>query len=148
MYDYGHNIPYSYCPIDYYFLKDLEEYIYDEIKDSRYYEILSKKAPNKLSKSILAEFSSDERRHSENFMNAYLMLTGRMYMPPAIEDPSVPKYKDALNERVIAETNDYKKYGEKYLQVDYPYLKDLFFMTRTDEAIHAIRMQILYNNMN
>lgn len=128
---------------DYLFAKDIEEYINDEIKDSMYYKELAEKAPNKRSEMLLMEFSKDEQQHAKNFMKAYQMLTGKMYTPDNIRPPMVPEYKEALKQRIIAETSDYKKYGEDYLKACRPYLKDLFFMTRTVEAQHAMRIPIL-----
>lgn len=122
---------------------DIQEYIVDELRDSRYYAILATKAPTQRSMELLMEFSRDEMMHAQNFMNAYYQLTGQMFCPPQIPDPIVPDYEEALKERLIAETNDYKKYGEKYLAACACYLSDLFFMTRTVEAIHAMRIPLL-----
>lgn len=121
----------------------LREYIEDELRDSLYYEELSQLAPTKRARDLLLEFSSDERMHAENFMRAYRIVTGRGYTPPRIEPPEIPRYDEALKQRIIAETNDYKKYGEWYLRIPDPYLRMLFFETRTDEARHAMRIPIL-----
>jgi len=86
--------------------------------------------------------------HAQNFNEAYTRITGRPYRPPEIVDPIVPDYEEALKQRVLAETADYKKYGEQYLCSRTNYLKDLFFMTRTDEAIHAMRIPILFEEEN
>ena len=147
---YGYQKPH--CPrTDYYWhptpqslIDDLEKYINSELKDSKYYEILAKKAPTKKAKDMLMEFSKDEFTHAQNFMNAYYSLTGRMYHPTEIQDPKVPDdCNKALKERIIAETDDYKEYGEQYLKAPTHYLQDLFFMTRTSEAQHAMRIPIL-----
>lgn len=45
---------------------------------------------------------------------------------------------------IIAETNDYEKYGDQYLRASSKYFKDLFFTTRTGEARHAMRIPILF----
>jgi len=67
-----------------------------------------------------------------------------MYHPTEIQDPKVPDdCNKALKERIIAETDDYKEYGEQYLKAPTTYLQALFFMTRTSEAQHAMRMPIL-----
>lgn len=125
-------------------IRNLEEYIKDELTDSRYYELLAQKAPTQRAKDLLMEFSRDEKMHAQNFMNAYFMLTGRRYQPPKIEDPKVPDdFMEALQQRILAETNDYKKYGEQYLKAPTAYLRDLFFMTRTSEAQHAMRIPYL-----
>lgn len=122
---------------------DIAEYIVDELGDSRYYTILASKAPTTRARDLLMEFAADECKHAQEFMRAYYGLTGRMFTLPAIVDPTVPDYDEALKERILAETKDYKKYGEKYLEVSIPWLKNMFFMTRTGEAIHAMRIPIL-----
>jgi len=144
MYDYGYNTPYSCCySMDSNLIQNIEEYINDEIKDSKYYAILASKAPTQRAKDLLMEFSSDELKHSKNMMRAYCMITGKKYTPPVVEEPQVPSYNEALKVRILAETSDYKKYGEQYLKACVPWLKDLFYMTRTVEAQHAMRMPIL-----
>ncbi|WP_252226945.1 ferritin-like domain-containing protein [Caldicoprobacter algeriensis] len=142
--------PYSpemdrYCyPVSPGLIRSLEEYIKDELTDSRYYELLAQKAPTQRAKDLFMEFSKDEKMHAQDFMNAYFMLTGRRYQPPKIEDPKVPDdFMEALQQRILAETNDYKKYGERYLKAHTAYLRDLFFMTRTSEAQHAMRIPYL-----
>ena len=144
LYNYINNI------IDYgYFISanklvaDLSEYIVDELQDSRYYAILAQKAPTTRAKNLILEFSADEKMHAQNFMKAYKRLTGKNFVVPKITDPVVPEYKEAIEDRIIAETNDYKKYGQQYLNANDKYFKDLFFMTRTAEATHAMRMPLL-----
>lgn len=141
-----------YCPemdqyyhhVSQYLIRSLEEYIKDELTDSRYYELLAQKAPTQKAKNLLMEFSKDEKMHAQDFMNAYFMLTGRKYEPPKIEDPKVPDdFMEALQQRILAETNDYKKYGEQYLKAPTAYLRNLFFMTRTSEAQHAMKIPYL-----
>jgi rubrerythrin len=125
-------------------IRDIQEYIMDELSDSQYYSILATKAPTQRAKEIILEFSQDEKLHAENFMQVYYFMTGQRYCPLYIPTPQVPDYEEALKQRIIAETNDYKKYGIKYLETKCnPYLSDLFFMTRTYEAIHAMRIPIL-----
>ncbi|NLO83130.1 MAG: ferritin-like domain-containing protein [Clostridiales bacterium] len=134
---YWHPIPQS-------LIDDLEKYINDELKDSKYYEMLANKAPTKKAKDILMEFSKDEYMHAQNFMNAYFSLTGRMYQPSNTDEPEMPDdYEKALKERIIAETDGYKEYGEQYLKAPTYYLQALFFMARTSEAQHAMRIPIL-----
>ncbi len=138
----------SYSGYSYILLKDLQEYIHDELKDCKYYAVLAAKAPTPRAKELLMEFSNDERMHARYFMNAYYMLTGQCYTPPVVEEPQVPDFCEALKVRIMAETHDYKKYGEQYLKAPNPYLKDLFFMARTVEAQHAMRMPILLSEGN
>ncbi len=127
-------------------LNDLQEYIHDELKDSRYYAILAEKAPVQRAKQLLLEFSDDEKMHAHNFQKAYYMLTGQYYQP-AVEEPQVSAdFCEAVKARIIAESGDFKKYGEQYLKAPNKYLQDLFYMTRTYEGIHAMRMPILLSD--
>ena len=123
---------------------DLAGYIQDETRDSQYYNILAEQAPTPAAREIILEFSGDEARHAAQFKEAYRCLTGRPYREHPIAGPAVPGYDEALKQRILAETGDYKKYGGQYLQAPDPYLRDLFFMTRTDEAVHAMRIPFLF----
>jgi rubrerythrin len=144
--DYVFNYGYQcggYYPSDYAMLNDIAEYIHDELSDSRYYAILATKAPTQRAKNLLLEFSKDEKTHAENFMKVYYTMTGNNYVLPEIAEPTVPDYMEAIKIRILAETGDYEKYGIKYLQAVNRCLKDLFFMTRTKEAQHAMRFPLL-----
>lgn len=125
-------------------IEDIEEYIQDEMQDSLYYKELAKLAPTPLAKKIILEFSADEKKHAENMQSAYYMLTGRYFKPSPLKPVTITDYDTALKQRIIAETKDYQKYGEQYLKAPNKYLKDLFFMTRTVEAKHAMRIPILF----
>ncbi len=124
-------------------IRDIEEYIQDELKDSRYYAILATKAPTERAKQLLMEFSKDEQMHAQNFMHAYFMLTGRRYHVPVIQDPIVPAYEEALKQRILAESGDFEKYGKQYLKAPNSYLRNLFYMTQVKEGQHAMRIPFL-----
>lgn len=144
--NYFYNDPYNHQYCDSYYnqlIKDLAEYIQDEMQDAAYYQELAKLAPTDRAKSIILEFSRDESTHAENFQEAYRMLTGHYYTPKPLQPIVINDYEDALKDRIIAETNDYKKYGDQYLKSPNKYFKDLFFTTRTVEAQHAMRISIL-----
>lgn len=128
-------------------ISDLKEYIQDELSDSEYYKALANYAPTARARLILMDFSNDEAVHAQNFMRAYKQLTGKEYIMKSVAQPQIPDYKEAIKQRILAETKDYKKYGEQYLKAQTPYLKDIFFMTRTDEAVHAMRMPLLLAEM-
>lgn len=134
-----------YCDprMDYQLVGDIAEYIVDEMKDSKYYAALALKAPTQRAKDLITEFSADEWTHSQKLMRAYQMLTGQAFTPPAIPEPVVPEFNEAVKQRILAETNDYRKYGEKYLAACNACLKEMFYTLRTYEAMHAMRMPIL-----
>lgn len=120
--------------------RHLEEYIQDEMRDAQYYRVLAERAPAAGAKEMIVEFAGDEARHAEEFKEAYRCLTGRAYEEKPVAAPAIPEYKEALGARLRAETADYKKYGGEFLKARDPYLRDLFFSTRTDEAVHAMRI--------
>lgn len=124
-------------------IADIEDYIANELYDSLYYQALADKAGSGYAKEILMEFSNDEKCHGEELKQAYYHLTGKAYTPPQITKPDVPGFEEALILRMAAETKDYRKYGEQYLEAPNKYLKHLFFMIKTGEAIHAMRIPIL-----
>jgi rubrerythrin len=126
---------------------DLREYIHDEMADSAYYMELARMAPTRMSKDILMEFHHDEMMHAEMFMKAYCQLCGKVYRPEPVRPPVICNYEEALKQRILAETRDYKKYGEKYLEVCDPSLRKMFWDARTDEAKHAMRIPILLHEM-
>jgi rubrerythrin len=127
--------------------RNLAEYIQDEMSDCMYYMELADRAPTARSKDLLMQFSRDEMMHAERFMEAYRRITGKEYVPTQESPPMVPaNYMEALNQRILAETADYQKYGEQYLSATDRYFRNLFFETRTSEAQHAMRIQILVND--
>lgn len=126
-------------------VKDLAEYIVDETKDSRYYEILAGKAPTQRAKDLLLSFSQDEKGHANDLKNLYFTLTGKRFVMPKIQDPVVPDYETAIKDRIMAETHDYEKYGNQYIKPYAPFVKNLFYKLRTNEAQHAMKMPILFH---
>lgn len=131
------------CRMDYSLLNDIKEYICDEFKDSLYYEILASKAPTQRARELLMEFSRDEKLLAENFMKAYRIITGTEYKPESVNEPEVPEYNEALKDCLINESSDYRKYGVLYLNAANKCLKELFFMARTTEVQHAMRLPVL-----
>lgn len=128
-------------------IADIEEYINEELKDSLYYSELAKQTDSNLAKEILIELSKDEKCHAESFKQAYYYLTRITFMEKPIKAPSIPNFQEALKLRILSETKDYKKYGEHYLDAPNKYFRDLFFMTRTSEAEHAMRIPILFEEL-
>ena len=125
-------------------VRDLGEYIQDETRDAQYYNILAEQAPTPFAREIILEFSRDEAQHAANFKEAYLCLTGKPYEEQPMAGPVVPEYRQALKDRTIAETNDFIKYGKQYLMAPDPYLRNLFFITGRIEAVHAMRIPLLF----
>jgi rubrerythrin len=124
-------------------IKNLEKYIQYELQDSAYYAKLAQLAPNDQAKKIILELSKDEKLHAQNFQQLYFMLTNRYFKPNPLSPIKINAYEDALKIRILAETKDYKKYGEQYLKAPSKDIQDLFFVTKTVEAQHAMRIPVL-----
>jgi rubrerythrin len=114
--------------------------IEEELEASAYYRALSEIAPDRLAAEMIREFSQDEREHAYALQQAYEALTGRNYSLPELEyEFEIDNYLEALEERVLAQTADFKKYKEYYLMTSNQFLRDIFFDAMHDEAYHAIR---------
>lgn len=134
-------------------ISDIEKYIYEETAASKCYKELSITAPSRLSKEMLMGFSEDEQIHAENFKKAYYYLTGRIisskntFLLIDSEAIDINNYGDSLKSRLLSETKDYKKYGEQYLNAPNKFLKDLFFVIKSAEAQHAMRIPVLFDEI-
>jgi len=126
---------------------DLRNYIQDELKDSAYYEELARIAPTRMAQEILMEFSRDEKKHAESFMDAYCRLTGKKFNPDPVRPSHICDYEQSLKDRIIEETNAYEDYGKMYQELCDPCLRRMFWDARTDEATHAMRIPILLHEM-
>lgn len=125
----------------------LEKYITKEIKDSMYCDELLKIAPTGLSRQMLRELSSDEKKHAESLKHAYRHLAGIDYIQPEITVECILSYEDGLKTLMLSETEDYKNYGALYLEASDKYLKDLFFMIKIGEALHAMKIPLLFEEI-
>ncbi|HHV71505.1 MAG TPA: ferritin-like domain-containing protein [Clostridia bacterium] len=133
----------GYPPYDYLLANKLKQYIQEELTASAHYAELAKLAPNRRARMILQEFGIQEKKHAHNFMQAYYLLTGTIYQALPIPVPYLTDYKEALIEKIRKEIKAYKIYGEQYLLATQPSLKNLFFMTKSDEAFQATTIPLL-----
>ena len=132
--------------MDRFLLSRLTEYISDELGDNLYYRKLSERAPDEMQKKLLLEFSEDEKTHAEAFAKEIKRMTGKQYFLPSVNEPNIPDdYKTALRARVINESNDFRKYGNEYLNAPNSSLKNAFYKSRTDENVHALRILDMLN---
>lgn len=128
-------------------LEKLEEYIKDEIFDGLYYQELSKIAPLYSQRELLISMSNDEKRHANEFMNIVKIYNPAFVMPivpvPVINE----SFKTATVNRIIDEVDAYKKYGKDYISAVNKSLADLFFNSRTDENIHAHKLNVILHTL-
>ncbi len=124
-------------------VKALEEYIQEELQDSAFYLALSRLSPNEYIKAIILEFAETERAHADSFQKAYHRLTGLSFTPKALSPIELNDYQSALSLMISDEVKDFKKYGEQYNMAPTPYLQDLFYMVKTMESQHIMRLPFL-----
>lgn len=119
----------------------LQTYIDAELGDAILYRKLANMAPNNDDMQLLLEFSNDEQKHADTFKQIYRKMTGKNY-DPIIKPPVLTgSYKDILRDRVLDESGDFRKYGEQYINTDKnPALKKAYYLARTDENVHALRL--------
>ncbi len=127
----------------------LKEFIMAELLDSRYYTILSQKAPNKETTRIFKNMANDEYKHAKRFAAAYFLITGKTYFPSYNELPPVivPSYKEALRDRYMAQSKDAIKYPLFAAQTTDPCLKHMAIKTGNDEEKHAEIIYELIENL-
>lgn len=124
-------------------VKALEEYIQEELQDSAFYLALSKLSPNEYIKAIILEFAETEKGHAESFQKAYHKMTGLSFTPKPLSPIELNDYQSALSHMISDEVKDFKKYGEQYNMAPTQYLQDLFYMVKTMESQHIMRLPFL-----
>lgn len=123
----------------------IKEYIDNELENSKYYIELSKLAPTAFVREMLLGLSHDEKCHAGNLKQAYYYITNRIYTSKPLATPAIPGYEEGLKNRMLSETEDYRKYGMHYIEVQNKYLKNLFFAIKTSEARHAMQVSLLFD---
>ncbi len=94
------------------YLPMLEEYIKDEIRDSRYYELLMTRFTSRDVQKLLSEISKDELMHAKNFSAAYYLISKNTFFPSyrELEPVQVPSTFEALRTRFFEENKAYESY--------------------------------------
>lgn len=121
----------------------LLKYIHDETSDALYYQKLALLAPDPEAGKLLYEFSQDETRHATNFHRVYQQITGEKARIPPIPPPEIPMYQKAVQQRILAESSDFVKYGNEFLNAPDMYLRNLFYTTGATEAQHGMSLSTL-----
>ncbi|AGB40976.1 hypothetical protein Halha_1015 [Halobacteroides halobius DSM 5150] len=126
-------------------LQEMYLSIEEQLRAAAYYRALADIAPNQFAAGMIEEFAADEREHAYQLQRAYERLTGETFVSEYEYefDLNPDDYVEYLEERVIEETNDYKKYKSFYLMTDNNYLRDIFFNAMHDEMYHALREMYL-----
>ncbi|MEM1483631.1 ferritin-like domain-containing protein [Oscillospiraceae bacterium PP1C4] len=125
-------------------LQKLQVYINAELGDAALYRELAKIAPDENAHVLLLEFAEDEQSHADEFKRIYRAITGHSYNPAVPPVVLKDSYRDILQDRVLDESEDFRKYGKQYLQTtqNIP-LRNAYYRARTDENVHALRLLYL-----
>ena len=127
-------------------IRALEEYIQEELQDSAFYFALSEISPTEYIKKIILEFAEVEKSHAESFQKAYHFLTGLSFTPKAIPPIEIQDYQTAINLIISDEVKDFREYGQQYNSAPTQYLQDLFYMVKTLESQHIMRLPFLIDD--
>ena len=120
-------------------------YITDETVASLYYQQLAILAPSREDREILAQLATDEARHAANFREVYRQITGQEARRSPTSPPKNLSYQQAIRQRILAESNDFMKYGDDFLTAPDMYLRSLFYKTGASEAQHGMSLSLLLN---
>lgn len=121
-------------------------YIAEETSSSLFYQRLAALAPTPGEKELLTKFAKDEARHAANFRTVYRQITGKAGKVPSASPPQIESYQEALRQRILAESNDYLKYGDEFLTAPDMYLRSLFYKIGANEAQHGMALAILLSS--
>lgn len=133
----------------YYFQKLADKllgFIAEETSTSLFYQQLATLAPTPEEKELLTKFAKDEARHATNFRTVYRQITGKAGKVPPASPPQINSYQEAIRRRILAESNDYLKYGDEFLTAPDMYLRSLFYKTGATEAQHGMSLAILLSS--
>lgn len=126
----------------------IPEWIADERGDSQYYAQLATMAPTPEARAWFLEWSNDEASHAVLLTGLYTLLTGENNAPiMQIPNVMIPSYPQALRQRVIAESGDFRKYANAYEQTNDPRPRDVFFRLSNIEGFHAFRLLLLLTDV-
>lgn len=128
----------------------LLEFIYDEFTDCQSYSALACRAPNSCARRIFRCLAESEMRHSNRFVTAYFLITGRRYCPARNDfdlSVSTQSYCQTLRQLYFEESCDAAKYQTFASKVTDPCLKELALELADDEKHHAEQIMMLIQKL-
>ncbi len=124
-------------------MADIERAIAQELGSGRTYAALAALAPDENARKLLQDFSCQEEEHAKSLAQAYAALA-QMNWRGEPSDAAPGDYREALRECLLAETEDYARYAKLSRQAASPRLRELFLRLRDEEAVHAMRLPLLF----
>lgn len=119
----------------------LLEFIYDEYVGCQSYCALANRVPSSYARRVFRCLAESERRHSNRFVTAYFLITGKRFCPARNDfDATVStsqSYCETLRQLYFEESCDAAKYRTFAGKVTDPCLKKLALELAEDEKRHA-----------
>lgn len=122
----------------------LQSYITEELYDASVYDALSKISPSENSKRILSDLANDQKQYARIFQTIYSDSIGRSYNP-VVPPPNINKpYKEMLQDQVLKEVKDYRKYEDDYInETQNDYLKQTYYKAKSESNVYAMSLLFL-----
>lgn len=117
------------------------EFIYEEYSDYRYYMKMCEKCRCMENKRIFKAMAEDELRHSNLFVSAYFLITGKRFCPAKncnTECSCGKSLAESLRERYFEELCGSQQYANYAKGVDDDCLKQLLMEASEDEKEHSM----------
>lgn len=120
------------------------EFIYEEYSDYRYYSALARTCTHPNARCIFKTLAEDELRHSNMFVSAYFLITGRRFCPArncSCSCENDDSFAETLRMRYFEELCGSQKYAEFAKTVDDKCLKEILLEASEDEKEHSKRIR-------
>ncbi|MBE6034211.1 hypothetical protein [Aminipila sp.] len=127
----------------------LKTYIDDHLYTYEYYKQLAENAPDEFSRDMLNDMANDEMRHAEEFQVIYQGITGELYTPTVTTALQRRTYRDALGDRVMSESNRYRRYMRNYNNrgIGDALLLGTLFGAGVDSNLHSLALLYLLSRL-
>jgi rubrerythrin len=112
----------------------------------QFYQQLAKKALSERAREDVLHALEDEKIHLKQFVDLYVMLTGKRPVYKA-EEVSFNTFKEGLELARKDELEAYEDYRDAYLATRDQMIRDVFFLAMTDEIEHALRFSFLLSEL-
>lgn len=129
---------------DFEYVEEIAGAISAELAAASQYAALAQLAPGDEDRSLLEGFAHEETEHAHSLAQAYATLMQTRWRGET-HNPEIASYDGALRQRIVAETDDFMRYANLSQQAVSPWLKKLFLRLSTEEAVHAMRLPLLFH---
>ena len=127
-------------------IQNLQTYITAETNDAAIYNALAGMTENEQARRMLSEIAEDEKEHANEFKRIYRIMTGHIFSPEAKEPSFTKSMNEVLMDRVLDESEDYRKYNTQALKTNNnTALRNAYLNASADENVHAHKIMYILN---